>query len=140
LRYRTAVSGALLALCASAVNGQVPAAPAARLPVYRARILGVFDDATGEPIDSVRVSDVLNGSSSLTTKTGTVSRIFLPDGGSLVRLQKIGYQPQTLVVNISARDTTPLTLTLRRLTELAPVITKANSAPRYISPALRGFE
>ena len=121
-------------------NAQSPSAPAAHAPTYRARILGVFDETTGEPVDSVRVLDVLNGNSSLTTRTGTVALFFLPDGGSLVRLQKIGYEPQTLPVAISPADTAPVTLTLRRLTQLSPVVTKANSTPQYISPALRGFE
>jgi hypothetical protein len=140
LRHRAVVSLAFPALCAIAANAQLPSGPAPRVPAYRTRVLGVFDEATGEPVDGVRVLDVLNGNSSLTTPTGTVSLFFLPDGGSLVRLQKIGYEPQTLTIAISPADTAPVTLTLRRVTQLSPVITKAGSSPRYISPALRGFE
>lgn len=139
-RRRTVVALAFPVLCAIAANAQSPSAPAARIPAYRGRIIGVYDEATGDPIDSVRVLDVLNGNSSLTTRTGTVSLFFLPDGGSLVRLQKIGYEPQTLTVAISPADTVPLTLTLRRLAQLSPVVTQANSVPRHISPALQGFE
>lgn len=139
-RYRTVVPLAFPLLCALTANAQTPSASVARMPAYRARIIGVYDEASGDPIDSVRVLDVLNGNSSLTTRTGTVSLFFLPDGGSLVRLQKIGYEPQTLTVAISPADTVPLTLTLRRLTQLSPVVTQANSTPRYISPALQGFE
>ena len=87
------------------------------LPPYRARILGVFDDATGAPLDSVRVTDVLNGNSSLTTATGTVALYFLPDGGALVRLQKLGYEVQTFPIAISPADTVAITITLRRVTE-----------------------
>jgi len=123
-----------LAMYGTALAGQrVP------LPAYRARVLGVFDDATGDPLDSVRVSDVLNGNSSLTTRTGTVALYFLPDGGGLVRLQKIGYEVQTLAVAISPSDTNPVTITLRRVTKLPRVLTTAQT-PTYISPALRGFE
>lgn len=111
----------------------------ATLPAYRARVLGVFDDATGGPIDSVRVTDVLNGNWSMTTETGTVGLYFLPDGGALVRVQKIGYEPRTLTIAISPADTAPITMTLRRVTELAPVVSKAHQTP-YISPSLRGFE
>jgi hypothetical protein len=124
-----------LIACASDLAGQQ-----AVLPPYRARVLGVFDDATGAPLDSVRVTDVLNGSSSLTTRTGTVALYFLPDGGALVRLQKLGYEMQTFPVAISPTDTAPVTVTMRRVTELGPVVTKAHENPQYLSPALRGFE
>jgi hypothetical protein len=136
IRSLVFASLALLGLPVVAATAQSSAA--ARATMYRARILGVYDDLTGDPIDSVRVTDILNGNSSLTTRTGTVSLYFLPDGGSMVRLQKIGYEAQTLTIAISPADTTPLTLTLRRLTQLSPVVTKAKS--RYISPALQGFE
>lgn len=36
-----------------------------QVPTYRARILGVFDDASGAPVDSVRVAVVLSRNSSL---------------------------------------------------------------------------
>lgn len=117
-------------------DAQTPAKPTTGMPAYRARILGVYDDATGEPLDSARVSDILNGNSSLTTRTGTVALYFLPDGGSLVRVQKLGYEPQTLTVAISPKDTTPLTVIMRRVTQLAPMVTRADSQ-RYISGALR---
>jgi hypothetical protein len=106
---------------------------------YRYRILGVFDEQTGDPIESVEVSDVLNGNKSLTTKTGTISLFFLPEGGSLIRLRKVGYEMQTFLVAISPADTTPITATLTRATQLATVVV-TDSAPKYISPGLRGFE
>ncbi len=109
------------------------------VPRYRGRVLGVFDQTSGEPIDGVRVLDILNGNSALTTRTGTVSLDFLPDGGSLVRLQKIGYAAQTLTVRISPADTTPLTIMLTRVAELPKVVTR-DSATTYISPNLRGFQ
>src|SRR5579872_2206085 len=71
------------------------------VPAYRYRVLGVFDEETGAPIADVQVTDVLNGTSALTTITGTVSLMFLPDGGSLVRLRKVGYAVQTFMVTIS---------------------------------------
>ena len=49
---------------------QARAQESPRLPAYRARILGVFDANTGEPIEGAQVSDVLSKASSLTTKTG----------------------------------------------------------------------
>ena len=139
---------AVVALLAGAVAApaQNPPAPtrtdttsARANNAYRFRVLGVFDEQTGDPIEGVEVSDVLSGNRSLTTSTGTVSLLFLPDGGSMVRLRKVGYEVQTFPVSISPSDTTPLTIVMSRATQLPAVVVK-DSAPRYLSPALRSFE
>lgn len=135
---RTVGSMLLAAALASSLRAQDTAGVTLR-PTYRARVLGVFDEASGEPLAGVRVLDVLNGNFAQTTKTGTVSLAFLPDGGSLVRLQKIGFATQTLTVKISAADTAPLTIMMSRVTELPKVVTR-DSTPTYISPNLRGFQ
>jgi hypothetical protein len=106
---------------------------------YRLRILGVFDEDTGEPLEGVQVRDALSGTFSLTTKTGTVSLAFLPDGGSLVQVRKVGYEPQLIPIAIDSIDTVPLTVVLQRVVELSPVTVTA-SAPVYRSPALRGAQ
>ncbi|HEX8942350.1 MAG TPA: hypothetical protein VF785_04375 [Gemmatimonadaceae bacterium] len=113
--------------------------PARASNAYRYRILGVFDELTGDPVEDVEVADVLSGNSSLTTKTGTVSLFFLPEGGSLVRLRKVGYAVQTFPVPISPADTAPITIVLARATQLETVVVK-DSAPKYLSPSLRTFE
>jgi hypothetical protein len=136
---RRAVLAGLLALVAIGVR--LPAQDAnATLPRYRARLLGVYDEASGEPVEGVRVLDISTGTSALTSSTGAVALFFLPDGGSLVRLQKVGYEVQTLLVAISPRDTTPVTVVMRRVTELPAVVTKAPETSRYLSPHLQGFE
>jgi len=112
----------------------------ARLPAYRARILGVFDANTGEPIEGVQITDVLSKMSSLTTKTGTVSLIFLPDSGSIVRVQKVGYQPATLVVKISPEDTVPLTVLLNTIVTTLPTVVTKDTGTRHLSPGLRDME
>ena len=109
------------------------------LPAYRLRLIGVYDFLSGQPVDSVTVTDLISGLSARTTPTGTASLFFLPDGGSLVRLRKLGYQPQNLEVHISPADTEPLTVLLEPATML-PTVVSRDSAPRYISPALGGFE
>lgn len=114
------------------------AKPAAN--TYRYRLLGVFDDQSGDPIEGVEVADVLNGNKSLTSKTGTVSLFFLPDGGGIVRLRKVGYEVQTLTVPISPADTTPVTVVLSHAQRLAPVVVNDSAPSRYLSPLLRGFE
>jgi len=113
---------------------------AARLPAYRARVLGVFDANTGEPIEGAQVTDILSKVSSLTTKTGTVSLIFLPDSGSVVRVQKIGYQPATMLVKISALDTVPITMLLNGVATALPTVVTKDSNTRSLSPGLRAME
>lgn len=107
---------------------------------YRYRVLGVYDEQTGEPIEGVEIADVLNGNKALTTKTGTVSLYFLPDGGALVRIRKVGYAVQTMTVAISPADTAPITVVLQHATQLPTVVVKDSAPSRYLSPLLRGFE
>jgi hypothetical protein len=107
---------------------------------YRFRLLGVYDEQSGEPIEGVEVADILNGNKSLTSKTGTVSLFFLPDGGGVVRLRKVGYEVQTLTIPISPADTTPVTIVLSHAQRLSAVVVNDSAPNKYISPLLRGFE
>ncbi len=109
---------------------------------YRNRILGVYDQQSGEPVEGVEVLDILAGNRSLTTKTGTVSLVFLPDGGSMVRIRKVGFAPQTFMVSISPADTTPVTVILARTdaVETLPTVVVRDSAVKYFSAGLQGFE
>lgn len=110
------------------------------VPAYRARVLGVFDETSGAPVEGVRVLDLATGAFANTTTTGTVSLVYLPDGGSLVRLQKVGFEPVTMMVTIAPTQTAPVTITMRRLTELPAVVSNATATSKYLSPQLRGFE
>jgi hypothetical protein len=77
-------------------------------------VLGVYDAATGDPLEGVAVVDSATHMRALTTQTGTVTLVFLPEGASTVRLQKLGYVDQLQHVTISPSDTIPITLTLER--------------------------
>jgi hypothetical protein len=125
--------------CEAQTEAPAPAASSVQLPRYRFRVLGLFDDQSGLPVEGADVIDVRSGNSVRTTSTGTASLLFLPDGGGLVRIRKIGYKLQTLMVSIAPEDTAPLTLILERAVEL-PAIATIDSAPRYRSSWLRGFE
>ena len=107
---------------------------------YRNRILGLFDDDSGDPIEGAEVRDLKSGTHTLTTATGTVSLAFLPIGGSLVRIRKVGYQPLTLVIPISPADTAPLTLILLRETTTLPTVVTTDSVSRHVPPSIQGFE
>ena len=108
------------------------------IPAYRNRIVGVFDALTGAPVEGAEVSDVMGGTKSLTSSTGNVSLFFLPEGTSLVRVRKVGYEAQTFFVAVVPQDSSTITIAFFRLTDLPPVVT-TDSSPIYRSPALRGF-
>ncbi|HEX4684064.1 MAG TPA: carboxypeptidase regulatory-like domain-containing protein [Gemmatimonadaceae bacterium] len=81
---------------------------------YRDRVLGVFDEATGEPIAGAVVTDSSSGTTAATSATGTVSLLFLPEGNSTLRITQVGYADLKVPVSISPRDTVPITLVMRR--------------------------
>lgn len=133
------VVGACALLFASELAAQAAGAPAV-VPAYRYRLLGVFDEKSGDVIEGAEVYDMVTKMSSLTTKTGTLSLIFLPDGGSIVRIRKVGYQPVTMPIAISPDDTIPVTVTLTPSATTLPTVVTTDSAPHYLSGSLRGFE
>jgi hypothetical protein len=120
-------------------TGKSPPGQRVPVPAYRNRIVGVFDGQTFQPVEGAEVSDVMVGTKSLTSSTGNASLFFLPVGASLVRIRKLGYESQTFMVSITPQDSSPITVVLSSVTELPPVVTR-DSAPRYISPGLQGFE
>lgn len=124
-------------ISASAASAQDPSSP---LPAYRNRLLGVYDLATGEPVEGAAITDMKSGTVALTTKTGTVSLIFLPDGGATIQIRKLGYEPITQVVSIAPADTVPITILLKNSTTTLPAVITRDSAVHYISPGLREFE
>jgi hypothetical protein len=87
------------------------------LPAYRYRVLGVFDQNTGDVIDGARVIDANTGTYATTSPTGTVSLVFLPEGSSLVRITRAGYEDLNLSVDIGPTATTPLTLLMKKKPE-----------------------
>jgi hypothetical protein len=123
---------------ARGARAQTDSTPLSKVPAYRRRLLAAFDENSGDPISGVRVTDVLTGTSMVTSATGLVALIFVPEGPRLVRLQKLGYEVQTLPVTIVDTDTSGFTILMHRVTELPKVVTK-DSAP-VISSKFRGFE
>jgi hypothetical protein len=128
---------AAFASAATRADGQAPSAPTA---ASRGRVLGVFSAQTGDPIEGAQVIDMVSRTSALTTGTGTVSLAFLADTGSLVRVQKLGYQPATLVVSTAREDTLPVTVMLRAAPPALPAVVTRAPATRYRSPGLQAFE
>lgn len=136
------ISVALLEASSDASAAQRAGAPAhggdTVLAPYRFRVLGVFDAESGQPVMDADVTNLLTGVGAKTSRTGTVALSFLPDGGGMVRIRKLGYAMQTLTVAISPADTAPVTVVLTPAVQLPEVVTRAQL--RYLSPNLRGFE
>jgi hypothetical protein len=132
----TALSACALLAVGPSVRAQTaPAAPADQ--AYRHRILGVFDELSGEAIEDAEVTDVLAGLTAKTSSSGAVSLAFLPDGGGMVRIRKFGYEQVTMFVPISPADTTPVTIILSRVTTLPTIETRDSALFR--SARLQGF-
>ncbi|MBX4189120.1 hypothetical protein KW785_00825 [Candidatus Parcubacteria bacterium] len=130
-----AVLAMVIALGAPATSAQnILVNSTSRAPV---RLMGVYDEETGKPIEGAEVWDRLANVYVKTSPTGTVSLNFLRSqhDSSVVYIRKIGYGDTTFLV---MTDTTPITLTLTRtVPRLAPVETHAI---RRRSMAMQGFE
>ena len=92
------------------------------------RLLGVFDDATGQPVIGAEVVDLATGTKALTSVSGAISLAFLEPGPTVLQIRKIGYKNKMLTVVVAATDTTSITLTLVPLGQMLPeVVTKGAS-------------
>ena len=114
---------ALLAAILIALPCAAQDTTARAVKVNRGRIVGVFDDQTGQPIAGVEVRDLANGLSALTTETGTLSLFFVDTSGSFIQIRKVGYRPLTMPVQNSARDTSALTIMLTPVGQSLPGMT-----------------
>ena len=91
------IAGIAAPLFAASVAIAQQTAP--RVASYRARLVGVFDARTGQAIEGAEVRDLKSNLSALTSTTGTVRLTFLPEGGGLVRIRKIGDPERRLFVS-----------------------------------------
>lgn len=127
------------ALLFAVVCGSAWRPAGAQAPKLRGRLIGIYDDRTWDPLDSVEVRDLASGQSALTTSTGTASLSFVDTAGSLIRIRKIGYVPQTLFIDNSPGLPALMIMLVPVATQLPPVVT-IDSAPKYLSPRLNAFE
>jgi hypothetical protein len=129
----------LLALLAAAAWAPVAVAAQTAFPAYRTRVLAVYT-TDGDPIEGAQVVDEVSKTSALTTRTGTISLSFLPEGATLVRVRKVGYVEATMLVNIAPTDTLPVMVMLKAGAQALERVVTTDSAPMFLSPGLRGFE
>ena len=94
----------------------------------RPRLMGVFDDATSEPIAGVEVIDIATGTKAITSVTGTVSLAFLDPGTTVLKVRKVGYAERMFPVVVSPSDTASLTVILKSIVPTLPTVTTKGSA------------
>jgi hypothetical protein len=130
-----ALAAAILALVATAAAALAQTHDTTGMVRTRMRVIGVFDRQTGQPLDGVEVRDFNSGLTALTTRTGTVALLLEDTLGTLIRIKKVGYTPQTLMVGTAVKDTIPLTVDLLRAGMLLEkVIVTANGRTLRLGP------
>jgi len=93
------------------------------------RLLGVFDDATGQPLAGALIIDLASGSRTSTSSTGTATLAWLEPGTSLLQVRKLGYASKMFPVNSSPMDTSSVTVLLTPLASTLPtVVTRARAS------------
>jgi hypothetical protein len=132
---------ALVGILVAATAPILASAQTSGLPAYRLRILGVFDARSGEAVEGAEVIDMLGKVTAKTTTTGTVTLSYLPEGQTLLRIRKVGFEVTTMLVSISPDDTIPVTVLLKPAAQVLPtVFTTDSSVTTRIAPGLRDFE
>jgi hypothetical protein len=140
--HALAIFGAVaIALPLGAQNPPLPPVrdPVASIPRAPLRIIGVYDEISGQPIPAVEISETATGTSVMTSTTGSANLGFIVPKGGEIRIRKIGFEEQTMTVSMTPADTQPITIIMKRVAELPAVVTK-DAAPRYLSPTLKSFE
>jgi hypothetical protein len=80
------------------------------IAAYRRRLLGVYNEKTGEPVVGAEVIDLASGLRAKTSVTGTVSLFYLPEGKSVVRIHRDGFVDEDVEVSIEMGKVDPITL------------------------------
>jgi hypothetical protein len=117
-----AVVAVVLAFAAVRVRAQAPAP-------HVGRVIGIYDDATGQPLAGVEVKDLETGTKTMTSESGAATLAFLRPGTSLLQLRKLGYAGKLQPVVSSATDTASITVLLVPIAPTLPaVVTRGRSS------------
>jgi hypothetical protein len=133
------IAGAAFWAAPALLFGQSDSSVAGTKRVFLGRILGVFDQVTGEPVEGVEVYDLISKFSALTTSTGTVALSFVDSGGSIIRLRKVGYEAALLTVTNRAGDV-PITTVMMRAGVVLPKVTTKAARLRGAADTVRKLE
>ena len=82
------------------------------LRVARGKLIGVYDEVSGDPLEGVEIKDLSNGMAVQTSVTGTASLFFTRTDVTMLGLSKLGYRPMTMTIGDPWADTIPITVTM----------------------------
>ena len=102
------------------------------------RLLGVFDDATGNPVVGAEVLNLATQAKALTSESGAVSLALLEPGVTVLQIRKIGYASRMQTVMVSPADTVSITVMLKPLAQELPEV--RTTAANTTSGKLAKFE
>ncbi len=127
--FATAVAVATPLIVANAQAG------ANATPRPLGRLLGVFDDATGQPVAGAEVVNLATQARALTSESGAVSLALLEPGVTVLQIRKIGYASRMQTVIVSPADTVSITVMLKPLAQALPEVrtTAASTATGKLS-------
>jgi hypothetical protein len=103
----------LLATLSPIVSGSGQAAPLGRL-------LGVYDQGTGQPVVGAEVTDLTSGKSMTTSQSGAISLKFLQPGIALLRIRKVGYEAKLVPITTTVTDTVSVTVIIEPIAVQLP--------------------
>ena len=93
------------------------------------RLLGVFDDATGNPVVGAEIVNLATQTRVLTSESGAVSLAFLGPGVTVLQIRKIGYASRLQTVVVSPADTVSITVVLKPLAQELPEVRTTAASP-----------
>jgi hypothetical protein len=103
------------------------------------RAIVAIDSASGFPLANAEIHDPVSDSSARTDMGGRAILSFLADSGGLVTARRVGYAMREIHLPASSADTAAVRIVLSGAVSLPALVAK-DTARRYISPALNGFE
>ncbi len=93
------------------------------------RIMGVFDDVTGQPIVDAEVVDVSSNMKAITSSTGMIPLTWLAQGTTILQVRKLGYASKLIPVTVAPADTEPITVVLKPMGTVLPEVVTTEKAP-----------
>ena len=103
------------------------------------RAIVAIDSASGFPLANVEIHDPVSDSSARTDANGGAIISFLADSGGVVNVRRVGYAMREIRLPARSAGATAVRIVLSRAVSL-PALVANDTARRYISPALNGFE
>jgi hypothetical protein len=108
---------------------------------YRKRQIIVIDSTSSRPLADVEIADALNGEvRARTNPDGVAMLAAFPEGRSLLRIRKLGFEPFIQLIEISSNAMAPLRVALLTVEQLATVQITASAVAASSRRAVRsGF-